>query len=101
MYMTEVYCAWYNVESISLSVRVACLVAVSCAPICTEPPFSRSPAVAVVSYEIIFSLAAPGASGEFQLVADGDGCDNYDSDLSGIVSVESTGSWGVFENVTV
>lgn len=69
---------------------------------CNEPPVPRSPAVAVESYEIVFRLAAPsGTSGQFQLVAEGDGCGNYDSDLSGIVSVESTGSWGVFENVTV
>ncbi|CAM9216242.1 unnamed protein product [Ascophyllum nodosum] len=48
-----------------------------------------------------FEVAAPASSGQLQIVASGTDCDNYDTDLSGVVTVPSTGGWNVFESLDI
>ncbi|CAN0304217.1 unnamed protein product [Ascophyllum nodosum] len=56
----------------------------------------------VSKFNFTFLVAAPsGRSGELQVVAGGSGCSDYDTDLSGVVSVLSTGSWTNFEPLEV
>ena len=47
-------------------------------------------------------MAAPsGLFGFFRLVAGGSDCSDYTVDLSGLVTVESTGGWRVFETLSM
>lgn len=40
-------------------------------------------------------------SGSFRVVTGGTGCDDYTTDLSGLVVVPSTGGWGTFASLPV
>lgn len=40
-------------------------------------------------------------SGSFRVVTGGTGCDDYTVDLSGLVTVPSTGGWGTFTSLPV
>ena len=40
-------------------------------------------------------------SGSFRVVTGGTGCDDYTTDLSGLVTVPSTGGWGNFASLPV
>ena len=40
-------------------------------------------------------------SGSFRVVTGGRGCDDYTIDLSGLVTVPSTGDWGTFSSIEV
>lgn len=54
---------------------------------------------AAAAFDFKFHVAAPWAfhnAGSFRVVAGGTGCDNYTTDLSGLVVVPSTGGWGSF-----
>ncbi|CAM9191796.1 unnamed protein product, partial [Hapterophycus canaliculatus] len=58
---------------------------------------------AASAFDFKFQVAAPPAnheSGSFRVVSGGTGCNNYTSDLSGLVTVPSTGGWGNFACVT-
>lgn len=55
------------------------------------------PPRAVEAFDLSFVVAAPGGlAGSLRLVTDGD-CSDYRTDLSGLVSVGSTGGWDVFK----
>lgn len=55
------------------------------------------PPCAVEAFDFDFMVSAPpGLSGSFRIVTGGTGCVDYTADLSGLVSVPSTGGWDVF-----
>lgn len=64
----------------------------------TGLPSPHPPAVfAVEWFDFAFQVASPpGVSGSLRVVSGGTGCDDYDTDLSGLVTVESTGGWALF-----
>ncbi|CAM9504804.1 unnamed protein product, partial [Ectocarpus fasciculatus] len=52
----------------------------------------------VDQFDFEFVVAAPSdLGGQMQVVSGGTGCSDYDTDLSGIFEVVSTGSWATFE----
>lgn len=61
-------------------------------------PFALSSASA---FDFDFRVAAPGElGGAFRIVAGGTGCTDYTIDLSGLVTVPSTGGWGTFTSLS-
>ena len=57
---------------------------------------------AVDSFDFDFVVAAPpGQSGSFRIVTGGSGCSDFTIDLSGLVTVGSTGGWCVFKTISV
>eukprot|EP00903_Cladosiphon_okamuranus_P008293 g7980.t1 len=58
----------------------------------------------VAAFDFKFHVAAPSAfddSGSFRIVTGGTGCDDYTTDLSGLVTVPSTGGWGNFASLPI
>ena len=67
----------------------------------STPPLPLPRAVLTVftadAFDFSFQVASPpGVSGSLRVVSGGTGCDDYETDLSGLVSVESTGGWDLF-----
>ncbi|CAM9774374.1 unnamed protein product, partial [Laminaria digitata] len=57
--------------------------------------------VDVDAFRFNFLVASPaGNSGSFHVVTGGTGCDDYTTDLSGLVEVQPTGGWGIFASLT-
>eukprot|EP00752_Nemacystus_decipiens_P007462 g6667.t1 len=58
----------------------------------------------VSAFDFNFHVAAPSAfddAGSFRIVAGGTGCHDYTADLSGLVTVPSTGGWGNFASLPI
>lgn len=56
------------------------------------------------AFDFRFQVAAPPAyhnSGSFHVVTGGTGCDDYITELSGLVTVPSTGGWGSFASLSM
>lgn len=66
------------------------------------PFFDPASASSANAFDFSFLVAAPpGVGGVFRIVAGDTGCDDASAtDLSGLVEVGSTGSWGDFEAQT-
>ena len=62
---------------------------------------SCGPYAAVDAPEFSFLITSPTEDdGSFRIVTGGTGCDDYTTDLSGQVSVPSTGGWNSFASLT-
>lgn len=64
---------------------------------CPPAPSCANYKSTVDSFEFAFLVTAPiENAGSFRVVTGGTGCDDYTSDLSGLVTVPSTGGWDNF-----
>ncbi|CAM9833733.1 unnamed protein product, partial [Discosporangium mesarthrocarpum] len=52
-------------------------------------------------YTLLAQVASPISDGSFRLVFGGTSCTDFEEDLTGVVEVPNTGSWQIFEGVTV
>ena len=59
------------------------------------------PALAVAEFDFSFRVSSNSGLGKIRIVAGGTGCDDYSTDLSGVVSVPNTGGWYDYEDVVV
>lgn len=48
-----------------------------------------------------FKVSSDQSTGSFHLVSGGTGCDDYTTDLSGVVAVPDTGGWQEYINMAV
>lgn len=62
---------------------------------------STLPSVAVTDIFFNFRVASANGLGSFRIVTGGTGCDDYTTDLSGLVSVPATGGNSRYENLAV
>lgn len=59
------------------------------------------PPLSVDQFYFNFAVASNETTGSFRIVSGGDGCDDYDTDLSGVVTVPNTGGWEDFDDLAV
>lgn len=59
------------------------------------------PSLAVRAFTFHFRVASLVDTGAFRVVSGGVSCDEYETDLSGLVSVPSTGSYNRYEEIEV
>lgn len=64
-------------------------------------PYQTPPSLAVDNVLFSFRVASSDGLGSFRVVSGGNGCDDYATDLSGIVSVPPTGGNMRFINLEV
>lgn len=61
------------------------------------PPPLASPLVD--AFDFIFRVSSIDDSGSFRIVSGGNSCDDYGTDLSGLVEVPNTGAWSTFVDI--
>ena len=62
-------------------------------------PHRRLPFAAVDAFDFSFLVSAPTDDGSFRVVSGGTGCGDYETDLSGLVEVPSTGGWANYADL--
>eukprot|EP00904_Undaria_pinnatifida_P012411 jgi/Undpi1/82/HiC_scaffold_1.g00082.m1 len=55
----------------------------------------------VAGFDFSFRVSSNSGFGKLRIVSGGTGCDDYSTDLSGLVSVPNTGGWYDYEDVAV
>lgn len=51
------------------------------------------------AFDFNFVVAGLSSSGSFRIVAGGTDCDDYETDLTGLVEVPATGGWSIYEDL--
>lgn len=65
------------------------------------PRVNPQPVVAVDSFNFDFVVSSAQTTGSFRIVSGGTGCDDFKTDLSGVVAVPNTGGWQNYQTLTV
>eukprot|EP00904_Undaria_pinnatifida_P001041 jgi/Undpi1/10938/HiC_scaffold_3.g01464.m1 len=55
----------------------------------------------VDAFDFIFRVSSIDDSGSFRIVSGGNSCDDYGTDLSGLVEVPNTGAWSTFVDIQI